>query len=187
MATLTHGQLLNAVRSTALRSDLLCLYGLARYSAPQTIVEIGVRNGGSTTALLLAAQENKAKSFISIDIRKKYGNKFAGQKPWKFVHGDSRDPELPKKHGIKDIELFFLDSSHQKEDTEKELRIWLPLIINGGYAAFHDTKTFASGVKAPLLEYIKEQEKSGIHWYITELSDSPHGFLYMWKDGLIGF
>ena len=183
MVTINHSLLLKSVKITALRSDLLCLYGLARFSRAKVIVEVGVRNGGSTTALMLAAQENNSEAFISIDIRKKYGSKFAGQAPWEFVHGDSRDPELPEKCGIKEnIDLFFLDSSHQVEDTKKELQIWMPHIVDGGYAAFHDTKTFAAGVRDPLLEYIKEQENQRIFWRLTELGDSPHGFTYVEKD-----
>ena len=174
-----HRILLEALKHTQLGPDVFALYGLVRYSHAMRIVEIGVRSGGSTRALLLGGEENGSQEIISIDIRP--CNRFPDNPIWKFVRGDSRRPELPAEIGVDQIDLLFIDSSHRVQDTEKELEIWTPLVVDGGFAAFHDTKTYAEGVRVPLLQYIKKQRAEGIHWSLTELEHSPHGFTYAQK------
>jgi hypothetical protein len=36
------------------------------------------------------------------------------------------------------VDLLFIDSSHQYEDTLEEFRVWEPVIRPGGFVVFHD-------------------------------------------------
>ena len=160
-----HKRLYEATQLTALRHDLLALYGLARHAHAKNIVEIGVRNGGSTVALYLALIENNGNRMTSIDIVPKCAKVLEGHERWHFVNGNSSDPELPEKAGIKYIDFLYLDSSHKREQTEKELKIWMPLVTLGGYAVFHDTKgPKGKGVREPLMEFYKREGKEW-QWY----------------------
>ena len=96
--------------------DVFRLYGLARYSRAKLFVEVGVQVGASTTALLLAAQENGGR-LVSIDIDASWGQIYQGHEWWTFICGDSREPALPQKAHIDAVEFLFVDTSHLFPDT----------------------------------------------------------------------
>ena len=80
--------LTDAMTRTALGADILLLYGIARHIDAKRILEIGVRRGGSTAALLLAAIENDG-ALVSLDKIRGCGNALPENTHWRFLCADS--------------------------------------------------------------------------------------------------
>lgn len=151
--------------------DTFRLYGLARYQRAMNIVELGTQTGASTSALLLAAQENGG-SLVSVDIDPRCAKIFDGYDSWRFVAGDSTTPEVAEKAGNHSIDFLFIDSSHKAEQTTLELALWLPRLVIDGIAVFHDVKICKAGVQTPILAYIlKDKDR----WHYYEYADSQYG------------
>ena len=122
------------------------LFGsVARYAGAR-VIEIGVRGGNSTVALLAAA-ELAGGHVWSIDIDT--GCEFrsypdppdpslwtfigAGSESWRAVQGT---PEQ--------VDVLFIDASHEYNDTCNELDLYLPKVRPGGTVLMHDTAPFTS-------------------------------------------
>lgn len=77
-----------------------------------------------------------------------------------FFTGDSitkstKIMETIKRAGQDEIDLLFLDASHEKEDVLREVEAFLPYVKEGGYIAFHDT-TLYPGEDAAVKEFLKQ-------------------------------
>lgn len=103
------------------------LYDTVVYSQAQTIVELGVRTGNSTVALL-AGVEQTGGHVWSVDIRlmpqvQFHSLKRAAGKWWTFIIGDDLAviDKLPDQ-----IDVLFVDSSHHYDHTLAELRLYGP-------------------------------------------------------------
>lgn len=156
---------------SALETDVVILYGLARAARARNLVEIGVGCGASTCALVRAAQENSG-TLTSIDIDPACAKSCPSFPEWKFVCADSRDRDLPQKIQVNGIDFLFLDSSHVLEDTRAELDIWLPLVTSEGMAVFHDVASFPSSVRVPIIEYM---QRSPANWRYYDIVETQCG------------
>ena len=96
-------------------------------------VEYGVNRGGSTTALLLGAQQVISVDIVNVPIRAKLQT-VAGE-TWSFVQADSTKYDLPK------CDLLFIDACHTYAAVKAELRKAYRVTK---YLVFHDTLTFGS-------------------------------------------
>lgn len=104
----------------------------------KTVVELGVRSGNSTTALLAGVERSGGKLW-SVDIRLMPHAVYAplaraAGDLWKFVLGDDLAvaDRLPDR-----IDLLFIDSSHHYEHTLAELRLYGP---KASRIFLHDTE-----------------------------------------------
>lgn len=142
------------------RQDCLYLYGWA-CKINGLIVELGCQTCVSTAFLLLAAQEHTGMVY-SYDIDGSFSKLFEDHPRWRFFHADSRDEDAPALAGLEQgsISLLFIDTSHKKEDTEKELRVWLPLVEEGGVVLLHDAEWCYEGVTKPVVSYLKEENNA---------------------------
>jgi len=105
------------------------------------VVELGTRSGNSTAALLAAAEQAGGQVW-SVDNDPAVSPAVFpwGEHPaWHFTLGDSVSPEvlsvLPER-----IDVLFVDTSHTYEQTLAECHAWIPRIVAGGIALFHDTQ-----------------------------------------------
>lgn len=119
----------------------------------QTVVEIGVGSGRSTTALLLGCGETGGRLW-SVDVKDwgHYGG--LGLSPrWTFVLSDSLAAvsECPRP-----IDLLFIDSAHDYEQTIAELRAYVPLVRPGGVVVMHDTTSWPDDIPRAIREYWPE-------------------------------
>ena len=162
--------LVDAMSRTALGADTLLLYGIARHIDAKRILEIGVRQGGSTAALLLAAIENDG-ILTSLDKLRRCGNAIPNSAHWRFLCANSTNPDTLDQIGWETFDMLFLDSSHLAPQTRKELAIYLPHIRKGGVAVFHDTKGCSEGVTQPLMEWYTAHP--GWNW--KSYWKHPHG------------
>lgn len=153
-----------------IREYLPLLHGYARMYSGARIIEAGVRDGNSTIALLHAA-EITGGHLWSVDcdpVLERPGGMgpWAGHPAWTFTQGRAADPGTLEEQPAQ-ADVFFLDASHRYDDTLAELRAYMPRLVPGGTALFHDTRyghRAASGtwpVTAALDVYCAE---AGLSW-----------------------
>lgn len=120
--------------STDISGHLIHLYELT-IALPKNkiIVELGTREGESTTALLAAVNDSGGKLY-SIDIQN--CNIYPHEINWKFIQGN--DMEIVKTWNLK-IDHLFIDTSHTYEHTLAELRSWGSFVEHLGIITLHDT------------------------------------------------
>lgn len=129
-----------------IRHYLHHLYWLARMTHKiGKIVELGVREGDSTRALLAACQDVGA-SLWSYDIENagpvvpqktaQYGIPWFDGVPWFFLQQDSVKAAQDWPHGA--VDLVFVDTDHSYETTRAEISAWHRHVRPGGAMAFHD-------------------------------------------------
>ncbi len=95
------------------------------------VVELGTRQGVSTRALLKGlAKTNGILTTIDIDDCSEYVKGLACE----FIHGDDMKVPLPTR----EIDLLFIDSSHQFDHTLAEHQRWVPCVKEGGFILLHD-------------------------------------------------
>jgi predicted O-methyltransferase YrrM len=133
------------------RSDIRDHLGTLFYEAvaarPRLIVELGTRGGGSTRALLAAAEVTGA-HLLSVDIEDcgaiDLPERFRSR--WTFIRADdiafAKAPfeAFCAARGLPPVaEVIFIDTSHEEAHTRAELACWLPRLAAPGVMMFHDT------------------------------------------------
>lgn len=129
----------NALCNTDIRSHLRELFTFSLFFSPHTIVELGVRTGWSTRAFAAAAKLVGAK-MIGIDLDERCKEVYAqavGPQHGFAVVGDSVTSAQDYPGWVADygelelgdtVDLLFIDTSHEYEDTVRELLAWAPLM-----------------------------------------------------------
>lgn len=143
------------------------LYAEAAGRVRPQIVELGVRRGNSTVALLAGAERSGGHVW-SVDIadvlkdRSFYGAGVLENIPgWTFIHGDDTDPDVLARIP-EHIDVLFLDTTHFYEETLQELALYMPRV--SGVALFHDTKYFPSAAERDWRESIPPVRKALDEW-----------------------
>lgn len=136
------------VRRAHLPSDIIeylpLLYGYARLYEGCRVQELGTRDGNSTLAFLAAA-EAVGGHVWSVDINRGCPDNPNGMLPfkhstyWTFTAGDSADPAIVNCQPP-EIDVLFIDTSHDYAQTLAELWAYVPRLTPGGTALLHDTK-----------------------------------------------
>lgn len=134
------------------RPHLLPLYTLAKYvnwpdtredqpKTPPVVLEIGVRHGISTMALLTAMRETGGR-LISLEIDPEWAMdaldcvRRANLEPWWDLQiVDSAAYKLPEQLTL---DLLWIDGSHQEEDVRRDFIRYAPRVRQGGFIAMHD-------------------------------------------------
>ena len=106
------------------------------------VLELGARTGNSTLAFLAGAAVSGGRVH-SCDIedvtRYRDGiGPFTRSPRWAFTHGDDMDPAVQARLPA-EVDVLFIDTSHEYEHTLAELRAYMPRVAPGGIALFHDT------------------------------------------------
>lgn len=112
---------------------------------PKLIVELGTRGGESTRALLAAANITNS-LLLSVDFVDCGQINLPFKENWNFVHADDIDfgnsgfVKWCIKSSIKpEIDLLFIDTSHQYDHTKQEINVWSKFLAEKGTMIFHDT------------------------------------------------
>ena len=121
------------------------LFFFAVDAQPRLMVELGTKGGESTRALLAAASITKA-VLLSVDIRDCGQLALPFSEHWQFVQADDVEfgrtgfVEWCRSHSIEPkIDLLFIDTSHMREHTKKEMEAWGPHLSDHATVVFHDT------------------------------------------------
>lgn len=127
------------------------------------IVELGVRGGSSTIAFLSALEKLGKGKLWSCDIeplQEELVQKVVEgglYNFWYFWQGDSI--EFPVAHfQNKRPDIVFVDTSHEYDQTVKEIEIWTPILKEGGRMLFHDTLSRREGVGIPVEQFVKNRK-----------------------------
>ena len=153
------------------------LYDFARFCAGARVLELGTRRGNSTLAFLAGVEESGGHVWSNdIDnvIENPNGMKaWADCELWTFIRGDDMDPAVQEQLPA-EADILFIDTSHEYEHTVKEIEVFLPRVVPGGVALFHDTRWLGDkgakldGKPPPVGRAIDEYcARTGMKW--TEL------------------
>jgi predicted O-methyltransferase YrrM len=179
-----------------IRHRLWTLYWLVRMTEARMVVELGVRQGDSTRALLAACEDVGARLF-SFDIEPDC---------YKAVRDTTRALRIPwfdarwscegtnsilagKEWGQGPVDLVFVDTDHTVETTRQEIAVWQAHVRIGGCLVFHDywlTAPPQNGVKTAVDEF----HASHMGRWNLETHDSvadgsgDTGFAILWKKEL---
>jgi Methyltransferase domain len=123
------------------------------------VLELGVRGGNSTGALLAGIEEHGG-TLWSIDIDPASGEIFAGHPQWRFVLTDSRDVHALAAAGLPAmLDVLFFDTIHTYEQVRDELAAWGDRVRRGGLILFHDTDTYPE-IRTAITEWCKPRRVS---------------------------
>lgn len=125
-----------------IRHHLWSLYWICRLLRAKRVVELGVRGGDSTRALL-AAMKDTGGRLTSFDIagdaydvrRKTEDMGIPWRDIWECRKGDSADAGVLWRYGPLDV--VFVDTLHTHDHTLRELQAWEGHVR--GAMVFHDT------------------------------------------------
>ena len=157
-------------RPSDIRAHLPALRELASQS--QRVVELGVRDGNSTTALLAGQPD----SLLMVDIVPRpevFGRLQAvsGRTALNYAWEDSRT------FGMVPSDLLFIDTLHTYEQLKAELAQHAGRVRR--WIALHDTETFrerGEDGSAGLWPAIEELLESATGWQIESHDPRDHGF-----------
>src|SRR5262245_57357776 len=125
-------------QDTDIRDHLRRLFEEAR----GTVLELGVRGGVSTSALL-AGVEQRGGEVWSVDVDPSCSTAYAAHPLWHFVCADSRDPAPLAAAGLpSEIDVLFVDTLHEYDHVRDELAVWGPRVSRSGIVLIHDTDTY---------------------------------------------
>ena len=153
VATRVHdGYLDRLSRWSDIKEYLPLLYGTAKSYPKVRVLELGTRRGNSTLAFLAAAAAVDG-HVTSVDLDRVTDAR-DGMLPWRkapwwtFVHGDDMDSAVQAALPV-ETDVLFVDTSHEYEHTLGELRAYMPRVVPGGTALFHDTNIFVNQSEVP--------------------------------------
>lgn len=142
VSTVSDGFVDRLSRWSDIQEYLPFLYDTARSYDGVRVLELGSRKGNSTLAFLAAAEEAGGHVWSS-DIKNVIQDP-EGLAPWwpherwSFICGDDMDSSVQSLLPAQ-VDVFFLDTSHEYEHTLGELAAFMPRVAPGGVALFHDT------------------------------------------------
>jgi MMP 1-O-methyltransferase len=135
------------------------LYELARRCTGRgVIVEIGSWKGKSTICLGRGSRAGNGVRIFAVDPHADYRH---GEFKENIERAGIADLVTPVKglsqEVVEDfdeqIELLFVDGSHEEEDVRHDFDTWVPKVVEGGVVAFHDT-TWHDGVRRVMAEKV---------------------------------
>lgn len=100
--------------------------------ATGTCLEIGTRDGASTSALLSGVAEAGG-IVLSVDIAD-CSHLFPGHPQWKFIQSNSQNPKLK----VPELDVLLIDGDHTREGYRADLEKYFPLVKPGGLILSHD-------------------------------------------------
>jgi cephalosporin hydroxylase len=171
-----------AHKKSDIREYLPYFYRLARAVTKPRILELGSRRGNSTVAFLAGAEESGGHVWSGdlIDIVRAHPGPdgmgpWSRHPQWTFIQGDDLDPAVQAKLPHQ-LDIFFLDTSHEYELTLAELRAYMPRVKPGGIALFHDTKLYNwtgyrwTGKVPPVQQALDDYcAETGLEWRECEI------------------
>jgi hypothetical protein len=127
-----------------------------RREARGTVLELGVR-GGSSTVALLAGLEERGGMLWSVDVEPASAAVFPDHAQWRFVLADSRDERSVIDAGLPDeLDVVFIDTIHTYEQVRDELAVWGDRVVPGGMILFHDTDSYPP-IRRAISEWCKSR------------------------------
>jgi hypothetical protein len=154
---------------------------MLRQEASGTVLELGVR-GGSSTVALLAGLEERGGVLWSVDVDPASAAVFPEHPQWHFVLADSRDERPLADAGLpNELDVLFIDTLHTYEQVRDELGVWGDRVVEGGVILFHDTDSYP-----PIRRAISEWCKSRSVPFAYRGGSNGLGVAYPGRGALVG-
>ncbi len=128
-------------KDTDISSHLPALFCHTVLQNPKIIVEAGVRGGESTIPFRESLKFCDAK-LIGIDIEKTAAKPYSEIEQAIFLLMDDLDFNTYLKNSPfnnKKMDIIFIDTTHEYEQTIKEIALFEPLLADNGFLSFHDS------------------------------------------------
>lgn len=145
MTTIDHQPALNAeyeARASVwsdIQGHLPTLHNAVLEYPNATVLELGVR-WGTSTAALLAAVDKVDGHLWSVDIQPpSVPHWWATTGRWSLTIGDDLDPAVVAAQP-EEVDVLFIDTSHAYDHMLAELRTYVGLVKPGGVVMCHDTE-----------------------------------------------
>lgn len=156
----------------AMRFYVLTLYEFALEMKCKKVLTLGVQNGQSDRAILLALAKNGFGELVSVDHKNRstiLDESFIDyKKHWIFIQGDTTKQETidavrnTLDEGEK-FDLLLIDANHDYEFVKKDFENYSPMVRSGGVIFFHDTENIHSGA-GKVFKEIDYPEKFNCNW-----------------------
>jgi len=117
------------------QGDMKDFVSWMRNNAKGNVVEIGVRDGASTSAFLAGVEENGGHVY-SIDVQP-CGHLFEGHPQWSFLQANSTDVDAMCKFIPFEIDLLLIDGDHSRAGVLNDIE-YCRQLRTGGMVLFHD-------------------------------------------------
>ena len=143
---------------TDIHQHLPTLYAMAVNMKAKVVIELGVRTGESTIPFLEAMQVTDGHLW-SVDVdpciqAKQKMKNYGLDGRWTFTVLGDIEYGMHVWDKSKKADIIFIDTSHEYQQTKKEIEVFEPLLRPGGIMMFHDTVSFPAGVLKPILEFM---------------------------------
>lgn len=130
-----NGKVMSRFSSALQTGDMKDFVSWMSKHAKGNVVEIGVRDGASTSAFLVGVEKNGGHVY-SIDVQD-CSRLFAGHPQWTFIRGRSSDAALKSGSWI---DVLLIDGDHSFEGVSLDFYRYSPLVKPGGLILFHDIR-----------------------------------------------
>lgn len=148
---------------TDISDHLPTLFIMTKELKLRRILELGVRFGNSTVALLEAALQIDGHVW-SVDVApcpqaRKLVHECELDPYWTFIQGNDLDIEWAQP-----IDHLFIDTDHVYPQTMAELKRFEPLVSQGGLITLHDSVSFP-GVARAVRDYFQGRSNISLYEY----------------------
>ena len=111
-----------------------------RAKTAKMVLELGVRNGASTAALLAGMDDSDGHLWsVDVDWPQPPADQFLDNPRWSFISGDDMDPFVIGETPL-EVDLLMIDTSHRYQHTVDELTVYGKRVTSGGVILLHDTE-----------------------------------------------
>lgn len=139
----------NIVNDSDISEHLTTLFFLTVEFNLKRVLELGVRDGLSNTALVEAASKIGGHVWSididSCDVAKRNISQANLNEYWTFIQGDDIKIGIDWKQ---ELDHIFIDTSHTYQHTLNEINTYEKFLVKNGFITFHDTRSFPGVLKA---------------------------------------
>lgn len=124
-------------RAACREGDMAPFASRLRSLAHGNVMEIGVRDGASTSAFLLGVADNGGHVY-SVDVDSRCGTLFAGHPSWTFIGLNSTAYKKVNERIPFELDLLLIDGDHSRYGVMSDFIHYAPRVRRGGLILFHD-------------------------------------------------
>ena len=120
------------------------LYDIVLQTKAETAIEVGIYRGAGSLSLAQGLAENGGGNIHLVDINSDYlenVNKKIADKNWPVTvhqHLAGKNMVFPPKE-LPQTQILFIDADHSYEGVQKDIKLYFPLVVSGGFIILHDT------------------------------------------------
>jgi len=155
-----------------IRGHLERMYRVVLETNAQQVVELGTRSGVSTLAFLAGVEQTGGRVW-SCDVNPPDVPAEVVEHPaWTFRQGDDR---VLVGQAPCQVDVLFIDTSHEYPHTLDELELYAPLVRKGGAIVMHDTSELWTGCRDAVDDWLAARHPLKVERY-----EHDNGLAVIW-------